>query len=600
MEKHDQKSIPSLNKPTQSELEKMIQTIFDSLPNNTPDSFQSVNQQFNTILHYVDSSKDKINKLEITELNLKTFESSIIEIFETITDESIPEKFETEDIRKEIIQEINFIKDKLEQKMKEDFAQSNFLMNMSHELRTPLNHIIGFSDLYLDEEELDTSTLIHDMSCINDSGKHLLSLINDLLEQAKLESENDHNTSENFSAPQSLQDVIKVSSKLADEKQIVIKTHFPKEELKCFSFRKKFEYIFKHLINNAIKFTPEGGSGEIHISVSEPYIKDNEPWMKIIVKDNGIGITETELKNIFEAFVQSDSSTRKPFQGLGIGLTLSKRMIEIMRGEISVSSEKNKGTQVEINIPMNGNRRTEFFKRFLSDFFEEKIFENKLPKNLIHTFFNTFQSLASTHNPIEFQTCQNELFAILDQKTHLVNPKYSFKSLRFRARIANFVNYYKSEFIHSLKKLNISNEEMSISLNKIENILLKTSPTTAKIDLYTNIKKDLLKTKIPSNKIPVILVIFKDYLNENKDITSNIENHCSELEKIFSNSNLSTKQIALCLDQFNYKNWHFLIQKEQTNPNILKSIIIGIQMSFIYAFQEIKISIAKLLPKPST
>lgn len=222
-------------------------------------------------------------------------------------------------------------------------AKSNFITNMSHELRTPLNAIIGFADILL----TDTPKKLSDkqekyINNITTSGKHLLSLVNDLLDISKIESGKMDLSYEKFNAKEIIQNVIIGLKPLLIQKNITIKTKLPEAVIKADS--KKFKQIIYNLVSNAIKYTPEGGKILIHSDI-------NADKLVVSVEDTGIGISKEDYDKIFVQFKQIDSSYTRNQEGSGLGLQLTKQLIELHGGSIYFDSELGKGSRFWFVLP---------------------------------------------------------------------------------------------------------------------------------------------------------------------------------------------------------------------------------------------------------
>jgi signal transduction histidine kinase len=217
---------------------------------------------------------------------------------------------------------------------------------MSHELRTPLNGIIGFSELMIDgkagklaEKQEEYLTDIHN------SGKHLLQLINDVLDLAKVESGKMEIYPERFSVKKSIEEVTNVVSPLAKNKNISINIDVIKDLKDVKIDKQKFKQILYNLMSNSVKFTDDGG----HINISGSLYDDNQFCIK--VTDTGIGIKKEDFAKLFYEFQQIDSGMARKYQGTGLGLALTKKIIEFQRGKVEVESEYGKGSTFTVILP---------------------------------------------------------------------------------------------------------------------------------------------------------------------------------------------------------------------------------------------------------
>ncbi len=213
-----------------------------------------------------------------------------------------------------------------------DRLKSSFLANMSHELRTPLNSILGFADVML--EELDgplTPYMDNDLRLIQKNGQHLLHLINDVLDMAKIESGKLNLIIEKFNLHEIMEDVSSITSSLAHEKDITLSIDTDSDhEVEISADRNRLRQVMINLVNNAMKFT-EQGKIRIHIAREENSVL-------ISVKDTGIGIPPAQLETVFQEFTQVDSSTTRKAGGTGLGLPISRRLIEMHGGRLWAES----------------------------------------------------------------------------------------------------------------------------------------------------------------------------------------------------------------------------------------------------------------------
>jgi len=227
-------------------------------------------------------------------------------------------------------------------------AKSDFLANMSHELRTPLNAIIGFAEVLQDQffGQLNEKQKKY-VDNINTSGRHLLSLINDILDLSKVEAGKMELEPENLSLKK---DVLEPSLVLLQEKahkhNVTLSLNVePQADINLLADPKKLKQIMFNLLTNAVKFTPDAGSVEISAKRSEDFIE-------IAVKDSGIGIKPEDLSKLFQTFSQIESTYSKTVEGTGLGLALTKKLVELHGGEIWVESEFGKGSKFAFKIPL--------------------------------------------------------------------------------------------------------------------------------------------------------------------------------------------------------------------------------------------------------
>ncbi|WP_406656215.1 HAMP domain-containing sensor histidine kinase [Methanolobus sp. ZRKC2] len=226
-------------------------------------------------------------------------------------------------------------------------AKSDFLANMSHELRTPLNSVIGFSDLLLTENfgKLNEKQSIY-ATYISSSGKHLLGLINDILDLSKVEAGKMDLNLSSFSVQNVIHDVLDTVSPQALEKNIQLKSEIDPQIDRLCADKSKFKQILLNLLSNAIKFTPSCGLIEL-----KGKIVNN--MLSISVIDNGIGISSEEQNTIFDPFKQVDSCLSGKNEGTGLGLAIVRKFVDMHGGEIYVESEFGKGSVFTFNLPVS-------------------------------------------------------------------------------------------------------------------------------------------------------------------------------------------------------------------------------------------------------
>lgn len=228
-------------------------------------------------------------------------------------------------------------------------SKTNFLANMSHELRTPLNAIIGYSEMiiedYREEKTLNEEQAVEDLARILSSGRHLLQLINDVLDLAKIESGNMTVFNETFDSVDIIEELMNTMSPIAKKGDNLLVLEKSQDIPNLYNDAVKFRQLFLNLLSNACKFTHNG-----KITILVTY---NEKTRHVVyhVSDTGIGMTPSQLTRVFEAFVQADSSTSKKYGGTGLGLSICKQFVELMDGSMDVTSAEGEGTTFTILLP---------------------------------------------------------------------------------------------------------------------------------------------------------------------------------------------------------------------------------------------------------
>ena len=223
-------------------------------------------------------------------------------------------------------------------------AKSQFLANMSHELRTPLNAIIGYSEMLEEDCETDGNhSAKKDLSRIQTAARHLLNLINEILDLSKIEAGQVELFVEMIAIDDLLDEVVSVVKPLFAERHNELKVYCASRSEKISADVVKLRQILFNLLSNACKFT-ENGLISLHIEV-------RGGWLNIVVTDTGIGMTQAQISNLFKPFVQADSSTTRKYGGTGLGLAISKQYCEMMDGSINIHSEPGKGSTFAVYLP---------------------------------------------------------------------------------------------------------------------------------------------------------------------------------------------------------------------------------------------------------
>ena len=231
-------------------------------------------------------------------------------------------------------------------------AKTNFLSSMSHDIRTPMNAIMGMA--VIAQANLYTPEKVQDcLSKINISSRHLLNLINEVLDMSKIESGKIDLTYETVSFPELLQDVMDMCRPLIAEKhqEFMISAAQVKHE-KVVSDRGRLQQIFMNLLSNAIKYTPEGGTISLRIREMASVVEGRGQY-EFVITDNGIGISEEFKAHIFEPFSRAEDSRISKIQGTGLGMAITDNIVRMMNGTIEVESTLGEGSQFVVSLPLD-------------------------------------------------------------------------------------------------------------------------------------------------------------------------------------------------------------------------------------------------------
>ena len=228
-------------------------------------------------------------------------------------------------------------------------AKSQFLANISHELRTPLNAIIGFSSILMNQlfGPLGDAKYMEYSKDINESGSHLLDIINDILDLAKAEAGKLTLNLEEVHVGKAIAKCVTILSDRATKGKVVIALDVPRNLPSLMADRLRFIQIVLNILSNAVKFTEEGG--KVHIRAS---LREGTHQMAIVISDTGIGMAKEDVDKAFQSFGQVDSGLNRKYEGTGLGLPLTKKLMELHGGGISIDSEPGVGTRVTLMFPL--------------------------------------------------------------------------------------------------------------------------------------------------------------------------------------------------------------------------------------------------------
>ena len=231
-------------------------------------------------------------------------------------------------------------------------AKSQFLANISHELRTPLNAIIGFSSILMNQlfGPLGDQKYLEYAKDINESGAHLLDIINDILDLSKAEAGRLTLNYEELHIARSVNKCLTILNERAAKGKVALSIDVPKSLPPLVADRLRFIQIVLNVLSNAIKFTGEGG--KVSLTVSTREVAGEVTHFVITVVDTGIGMAKKDIDKAFQSFGQIDSGLNRKYEGTGLGLPLTKKLMDLHYGEITIESELGKGTSVTLVFPV--------------------------------------------------------------------------------------------------------------------------------------------------------------------------------------------------------------------------------------------------------
>jgi len=273
----------------------------------------------------------------------RTAERGIVGVFTDIT--------ELKERELELGQLVDRLADARDEAVQATLAKSRFLANMSHELRTPLNAVIGITEMMMeDAEEAGDQTNQEPLGRISRAGKHLLYLINEILDLSKIEAGRLELQYERFDIAALVRDLMGAAQPLAAQNANRLDVDCPPEAGTMHADSTRLRQIILNLLSNACKFTDKG---VVSLAVAREH-KDGTDWLRFRVADTGIGMTAEQRARLFQEFTQGDSSTTRKYGGTGLGLAISDRLCRMMGGSIAVESEPGKGTVFTVRLPAEG------------------------------------------------------------------------------------------------------------------------------------------------------------------------------------------------------------------------------------------------------
>jgi len=243
-------------------------------------------------------------------------------------------------------------------------AKSSFLANMSHEIRTPMNAIIGMTDI--GKSAGDAERMIYCFSKIESASKHLLNIINDVLDISKIEAGKFELAQDSFNFEKTLQKAIDIISFRVDERQQQLYTHVDKNIEILVGDEQRLLQVLSNLLSNAVKFTPDNGTIRLECRLVSEH--DGICRVQISVEDTGIGITDEQKTRLFRAFEQAEAGTTRKFGGTGLGLAISKHIVELMGGSIRADSEAGKGSRFMFDVLLRRGTENEHISEAVHEY----------------------------------------------------------------------------------------------------------------------------------------------------------------------------------------------------------------------------------------
>lgn len=357
----------------------------------------------------------------------------------------------TEEKKRELEQEEALRQEKIKAE-KANEAKSIFLFNMSHDIRTPMNAILGYSQLT--KKELTNPKLVHYQEMIEQSSQLLLSIINNVLDMARVES-GKMELDENYEVVGNItQLVCGAFAAEASKKNIELNKIVNVEHKHIITDSTKMQEILSNLISNAIKYTPEGG--KVLIDVQElPYDKEGYTLIQTKVSDTGIGMSEEFLPSLFELFTRERNTTLSKIPGTGLGMAIVKNLVDLMNGSIEVESELGKGSTFTITIPHKiankdyTNRNIESSNEFDIDFKGKRILlaeDNELNAEITTTILSEMG--------FEVKTVEDGILCVNEMQHQ---PANTYDLILMDIQMPNMDGYKATDCIRHLSQLEKAN-----------------------------------------------------------------------------------------------------------------------------------------------
>ena len=262
---------------------------------------------------------------------------------------------EKEENRRELEENREALRDALKEAENANKAKTAFLSNMSHEIRTPMNAIIGLNNIAMNDPSASESVKGY-LEKMNGSAQHLLGIINDILDMSRIESGRMVIKNEEFSFAKQLEQVNTIINGQCNSKGLTYNCRVKgKIDDYYIGDAMKLKQILINILGNAVKFTPEGG--EVEFTIEEGQRLEGNVMLTFTIRDTGIGMSKEYLPHIFDAFSQEDSSSTNKYGSTGLGMPITKSLVELMNGQIEVQSEKGKGTTFTVTLILGTSDR---------------------------------------------------------------------------------------------------------------------------------------------------------------------------------------------------------------------------------------------------
>lgn len=312
-------------------------------------SLERISERIQDEKHYTfhyrcHDEKDRIIHMEvlIVRTQAKSLKHHVIVCYRDITEHVMS-------VRKELTEKLN-IEMALEREKHANEVKASFLFSMSHDIRTPMNAIMGFTALA--QRHINEPELLKDyLAKLDESNHHMMDLIDDLLEMSKIDCGQTELQNAACDLHRQLQIVTDMFKIQAEEKAIHIELEIDLPEQEVYVDPLRFRRIMSNLVSNAVKFTPN--DGKIKITAHQKDVSNSGYGRyEFSVTDNGVGMSEDFMKKMFDAFERESTSTQTGYHGTGLGLTITKKLLDIMGGSISVRSNKNEGSTFTVSLPL--------------------------------------------------------------------------------------------------------------------------------------------------------------------------------------------------------------------------------------------------------